>query len=115
MYVLQYVLGISMYTTRHSQLFANTSPEICTNTRTLAQAAVAGAHERVKVWVDNTLLIDQWSSLQATAAAQRLPPQTQGRGGQVVPRLSFSCSLACLHAHAHGLSPKQHGRCWDEL
>ena len=47
------------------------------------EASVASTHERVKVWLDHTLLIDHWSSLSALTAAALLPAHARA-GGQIV-------------------------------
>ena len=49
------------------------------------QAHMQALDERVKVWLDHVLVIDQWTSLAATKPARTLPATTRGRGGQLVP------------------------------
>ena len=49
------------------------------------QTHLLGSHERVKLWIDHALIIDQWSSLSSYASASKLPAHARGRGGYVVP------------------------------
>ena len=70
------------------------------------QTHLGGDHERVKLWLDHALLIDQWSSLSSKTAVSVLPAHALGRGGQVVDvRMEYARS-ASRQARPIGLELK---------